>query len=53
MHPGWINTDMSRIGIDIPLLSIEESAQFANWLALDSPEDVTGKFIINNEIIEW
>ncbi|MCH8907716.1 MAG: SDR family oxidoreductase [Candidatus Heimdallarchaeota archaeon] len=55
VHPGWVNTDTGRFVGDgkIPTLSVEEGAQSVIWLALESPKEITGKFIIDKKIVDW
>ena len=55
VHPGWVDTDAGRyVGKGKrPTLTIEEGAQSTIWLALESPKEVTGKFIIDKKIVDW
>lgn len=50
MCPGWVKTDMG--GPDAPR-SVVEGADTAVWLALDAPQDLTGKFIRDRKEIAW
>lgn len=55
VHPGWINSDAGRyVGKGkIPPLTIQDGAQSTIWLALESPQEITGKFIIDKKIVYW
>jgi NAD(P)-dependent dehydrogenase (short-subunit alcohol dehydrogenase family) len=48
--PGWVRTDMG--GSAAPL-SVEEGADTIVWLALDAPQNLTGKFLRERQEIEW
>lgn len=50
MHPGWVKTDM---GGKSASRSINEGADTAVWLALDSPDGISGKFYQDRQEIEW
>ena len=48
--PGWVRTDMG--GSAAPR-SVQEGADTPVWLALDAPQDLTGKFLRDREVIPW
>ncbi len=48
--PGWVRTDMG--GPKAPR-SVEEGADGIVWLATEAPQDLTGKFLRDREIIPW
>src|SRR5262249_32642636 len=48
--PGWVRTDMGGPNAD---RDVSEGAAGAVWLALDAPQDLTGKFIRDQEVIPW
>jgi NAD(P)-dependent dehydrogenase (short-subunit alcohol dehydrogenase family) len=50
MCPGWVKTDMG--GPNAPR-SPETAADTAVWLALDAPQDLTGRFIRDRQTIPW
>lgn len=50
MCPGWVKTDMG--GPSAPR-SPEQAAETAVWLALDAPQDLTGRFIRDHKEIPW
>jgi NAD(P)-dependent dehydrogenase (short-subunit alcohol dehydrogenase family) len=50
MCPGWVKTDMG--GPTAPR-EVGQGADTAVWLALDAPQDLTGKFVRDREIIPW
>ena len=50
VSPGWVRTDMG--GKSAPL-SVEEGADTIVWLALDAPQNVTGKFLRERREIAW
>lgn len=50
VSPGWVRTDMG--GAAAPL-SVEEGADTIVWLALDAPQDITGKFLRERREIAW
>ena len=55
LHPGWVDTDAGRFVGDgkIPTLTVQEGARSVIWLALESPKEITGKFIIDKKIVDW
>jgi NAD(P)-dependent dehydrogenase (short-subunit alcohol dehydrogenase family) len=50
MCPGWVKTDMG--GPNAPR-SVEQGADTAVWLALDSDHGVHGKFVRDRAVIPW
>jgi NAD(P)-dependent dehydrogenase (short-subunit alcohol dehydrogenase family) len=50
MCPGWVRTAM---GGPNAARSVEEGADTAVWLALDAPQELTGKFFRDREEIPW
>lgn len=48
--PGWVRTEMG--GPDAPR-SVEQGADGIVWLALDAPQDLTGKFLRDRAEIAW
>lgn len=50
VSPGWVRTDMG--GSAAPL-SVEEGADTIVWLALEAPQDLTGKFLRERREIAW
>jgi len=48
--PGWVRTDMG--GSDATR-SVEEGADTIVWLAIDAPQELTGKFLRDREEIPW
>lgn len=50
VSPGWVRTDMG--GASAPL-SVEQGADTIVWLALDAPQDLTGKFLRERAEIAW
>ncbi len=50
ISPGWVRTEMG--GASAPL-SVEEGADTIVWLALDAPQDLTGKFLRERREIDW
>jgi NAD(P)-dependent dehydrogenase (short-subunit alcohol dehydrogenase family) len=50
MCPGWVRTDMGGTNAE---RDVSQGADTAIWLALDAPQDLTGKFLRDREIIPW
>ena len=50
VSPGWVRTDM---GGDSAPLSVEQGADTLVWLALDAPQNLTGKFLRERREIAW
>ena len=50
MCPGWVRTDMGGANAE---RDVSEGADTAVWLALDAPQDLTGKFIRDHKVIPW
>ena len=48
--PGWVNTDMGGANAE---REVAEGADTAVWLALDAPQEVTGKFLRDRRVIPW
>jgi len=48
--PGWVRTDMGGQGAT---RSVEEGADTIVWLAVDAPQNVTGKFFRDRKEIPW
>jgi NAD(P)-dependent dehydrogenase (short-subunit alcohol dehydrogenase family) len=48
--PGWVRTDMG--GASAPR-SVEQGADTPVWLALDAPQNLTGKFLRDRKEISW
>ena len=48
--PGWVKTDMGGAGAD---RDVAEGADTAVWLALDAPQNLTGKFVRDRKVIPW
>jgi NAD(P)-dependent dehydrogenase (short-subunit alcohol dehydrogenase family) len=48
--PGWVRTDMG--GASAPR-SVEQGADTPVWLALDAPQNLTGKFLRDRKEIPW
>ena len=48
--PGWVRTDMGGAGAT---RSVAEGADTIVWLALDAPQDLTGKFLRDRKPIPW
>jgi NAD(P)-dependent dehydrogenase (short-subunit alcohol dehydrogenase family) len=50
MCPGWVRTDMGGANAE---RDVSQGADTAVWLALDAPQDLTGKFLRDRKIISW
>jgi NAD(P)-dependent dehydrogenase (short-subunit alcohol dehydrogenase family) len=50
MCPGWVRTDM---GGPKATRSVEEGADTAVWLAMDAPQNLSGKFLRDRQVIGW
>jgi NAD(P)-dependent dehydrogenase (short-subunit alcohol dehydrogenase family) len=50
MCPGWVRTDMGGANAQ---RDVAQGADTAVWLALDAPQDLTGKFLRDRKILEW
>jgi NAD(P)-dependent dehydrogenase (short-subunit alcohol dehydrogenase family) len=50
VSPGWVRTDMG--GNSAPL-SVEQGADTIVWLALDAPQNLTGRFLRERREIAW
>jgi NAD(P)-dependent dehydrogenase (short-subunit alcohol dehydrogenase family) len=50
MCPGWVRTDMGGSGAT---RDVEEGADTAVWLALDAPQNLSGKFFRDRKGIAW
>jgi NAD(P)-dependent dehydrogenase (short-subunit alcohol dehydrogenase family) len=48
--PGWVRTDM---GGKNATRSIGEGAASIVWLAIEAPQDLTGKFVKDRKVIPW
>jgi NAD(P)-dependent dehydrogenase (short-subunit alcohol dehydrogenase family) len=48
--PGWVRTDMGGANATI---SVEEGAAGIVWLAIDAPQNLTGKFVRRRKVIPW
>lgn len=48
--PGWVRTDM---GGSNATRSVEEGADTIVWLAIDAPQNLTGKFLRDRKEIPW
>jgi NAD(P)-dependent dehydrogenase (short-subunit alcohol dehydrogenase family) len=48
--PGWVRTDMGGQGAT---RSVDEGADTIVWLAADTPQDLTGKFLRDRKEIPW
>jgi len=50
MCPGWVRTDMGGANAE---RDVSQGADTAVWLALDAPQDLTGKFLRDRKVIPW
>jgi NAD(P)-dependent dehydrogenase (short-subunit alcohol dehydrogenase family) len=50
MCPGWVRTDMGGANAE---RDVAQGADTAIWLALDAPQDLTGKFLRDHKVIPW
>jgi len=50
MCPGWVRTDMGGPNAD---RDVSQGADTAVWLALDAPQELTGKFLRDHKTIPW
>jgi NAD(P)-dependent dehydrogenase (short-subunit alcohol dehydrogenase family) len=48
--PGWVKTDMGGANAE---REVAQGADTAVWLALDAPQDLTGKFVRDRKVIPW
>ena len=48
--PGWVRTDM---GGSNATRSVEQGAAGIVWLAVDAPQNLTGKFLRDRKVIPW
>jgi NAD(P)-dependent dehydrogenase (short-subunit alcohol dehydrogenase family) len=48
--PGWVRTDM---GGENATRSVGEGASSIVWLAIEAPQDLTGKFVKDRKVIPW
>jgi NAD(P)-dependent dehydrogenase (short-subunit alcohol dehydrogenase family) len=48
--PGWVRTDMGGPNAE---RDVSQGAAGIVWLALDAPQDLTGKFVRDGKIIPW
>ena len=50
MCPGWVRTDMGGANAE---RDVSQGADTAVWLALDAPQDLSGKFLRDRKVISW
>jgi NAD(P)-dependent dehydrogenase (short-subunit alcohol dehydrogenase family) len=50
MCPGWVKTDMGGANAE---REVSQGADSAVWLALDAPQDLTGKFVRDRQVVPW
>jgi NAD(P)-dependent dehydrogenase (short-subunit alcohol dehydrogenase family) len=48
--PGWVKTDMGGANAE---REVSQGADTAVWLALDAPQELTGKFVRDRKVIPW
>ena len=48
--PGWVKTDMGGPNAE---RDVAQGADGAVWLALDAPQNLTGQFIRDRQVIAW
>lgn len=48
--PGWVRTDLGGANAE---RDVSEGATTAVWLALDTPQNLTGKFVRDRKVIPW
>jgi len=50
MCSGWVKTDLGGANAE---RDVSQGADTAVWLALDAPQDLTGKFLRDRKVIPW
>src|SRR5262245_34237810 len=50
MCPGWVRTDMGGANAE---RDVSQGADTGVWLALDAPQDLSGKFLRDRKVIPW
>jgi NAD(P)-dependent dehydrogenase (short-subunit alcohol dehydrogenase family) len=48
--PGWVKTDMGGANAE---REVSQGADTPVWLALDAPQELTGKFVRDRKVIPW
>jgi NAD(P)-dependent dehydrogenase (short-subunit alcohol dehydrogenase family) len=48
--PGWVKTDMGGANAE---REVPQGAAGIVWMALDAPQDLTGKFVRDRKVIPW
>jgi NAD(P)-dependent dehydrogenase (short-subunit alcohol dehydrogenase family) len=48
--PGWVKTDMGGSHAD---REVSQVAAGVVWLALDAPQELTGEFLRDGNVIPW